>query len=139
MNKMIDKKKLIEIIEEQIAAWKPYRFTVISARRAIEALQLVRDLIENQTEVGEWIPVTKRLPKEHEKQHDIYDPETLAVVDAEVRMQSDTAQVTVEDDNGERFVSEDITIEGEWETFREDIGFKVMAWRSMPEPYWGDE
>lgn len=135
---MIDEKKLLEKLDEiYYSQKKDWRTSLYNSAR-LDELDEVISIIEMLPKVGEWIPVTERLPKEHEEQHDIYDPETLAVVDAEVRMQSDTAQVTVEDDNGERFVSEDVTIEGEWETFREDMGFKVIAWRSMPEPYRGE-
>lgn len=86
---------------------------------------------------GGWIACEdgNHMPEEHEDFRDIFDPDTLAVVDTEHYTASDLVQVTVYDiDKDEYFVCDDCTVDGKWSNFGSD-GFKVMAWQLLPEPY----
>lgn len=69
---MIDEKKLIEEIEDRLGDWEDaageYRRigdvegVAIYERRAVE-LKVVLKKIQEQPKVGEWIPVSERLPE----------------------------------------------------------------------------
>lgn len=86
---------------------------------------------------GGWIACEdgNHMPEEHEDFRDIFDTDTLAVVDTEHYTASDLVQVTVYDiDKDEYFVCDDCTVDGKWSNFGSD-GFKVMAWQLLPEPY----
>ena len=84
-----------------------------------------------------WIPVDDRLPEEHEEGADIYDKNTLAVMDTEYHMVSNLVNVTVYDyENEKYFVGADCTFDGEWCNFGLVTGnYEVIAWRPLPEPY----
>ena len=84
-----------------------------------------------------WIPVDDRLPEEHEEGTDIYDKNTLAVMDTEYHMVSNLVNVTVYDyENEKYFVGADCTFDGEWCNFGLVTGnYEVIAWRPLPEPY----
>lgn len=82
-----------------------------------------------------WIPVSERLPEEHEESQDIYDIDTLAVVDTKNYMASDLVNVTVKDyEKDILFVCDDCTADGKWCNFSNDR-FEVTAWQPLPEPY----
>jgi hypothetical protein len=82
----------------------------------------------------EWIPVSERLPEEYEQSSDIYDMDTLAVIDTKHFTASDLMVVTVKDiDKDILFVCDDITVDGKWVNFSD--GFEVIAWQPLPEPY----
>ena len=91
---------------------------------------------EQQLNSG-WIPVSERLPEEREEFADIYDIETLAVIDTRRHMVSDLVQVTVRDHEEDTiFVCDDCFVDGEWSNFDERTGrFEVLAWQPLPEPY----
>ncbi|MGN1193839.1 MAG: DUF551 domain-containing protein [Dorea sp.] len=125
---MIDEKKICNYIKEQINPYgKPFEGTVY------EFGLKIMDYIENMEKVGEWIPVSERLPEDcdnrfymcilenHEEDlpmfcqyeedygfgfwHDIYDEYTLGFVDTEFKT-------------------------------NEELGYeKVIAWQPLPEPY----
>ena len=84
-----------------------------------------------------WIPVDDRLPEEHEEGTDIYDKNTLAVMDTEYHMVSNLVNVTVYDyENEKYFVGADCTFDGEWCNFGLVTGnYEVIAWRPLPETY----
>lgn len=125
---MIDEKKLIEDIEKEIEfAMKCNMPDMVAGMRRIASI------IENQPKIGEWIPVSERLPNDrdnrfymctvenheedppmfcqYEEQYgfgfwnDIYDEHTLGFVDSEFKT-------------------------------NEELGYeKVVAWMPLPEPY----
>ncbi len=55
-----------------------------------------------------WIPVSEGLPKQEDKVSDIYDAQTLAVIDAERHMVSGLVAVVVKGEDGKTFVCDDI-------------------------------
>ena len=138
---MIDEKKLMEYVVslEKLyqKAWAQYDdeedFGGMCACGDIIAY------IEDVPKVGEWIPVSERMPEEHEVSEPIFDPVTLAEIDVKYHTTSDLAQVTVKDEDGERFTYFDYTVNGKWFCFNEDLGFEVLAWQPCLEPWEGAE
>lgn len=87
---------------------------------------------------AKWIPVSERLPEEHEEYQDVFDPDTLAVTDTEWYVASDLVLVTVRDyEKDTLFVCDDITVDGKWVNYNGD-DFEVIAWKPMPEEYKGE-
>lgn len=83
-----------------------------------------------------WIPVSEGLPDEHKEVRDIYNVESLALVDTESFLASDLVLVTVKDnEKDELFVSDDVIVDGKWSNFGAMDTFDVIAWKPMPEPY----
>ena len=103
---------------------------------SLSALDLAISALEQQLTNG-WIPVTERLPEEREEFEDIFDSDTLAVIDTKRYMVSDLVQVTVKDHEEDSvFVSDDCFVDGEWSYFDErTVRFEVLAWRPLPDPY----
>lgn len=99
-------------------------------------IEYLRGVIRKHMNDG-WIPVEERLPEEHEEGTDIYDKNTLAVMDTEYHMVSNLVNVTVYDyENEKYFVGADCTFDGEWCNFGLVTGnYEVIAWRPLPEPY----
>nr|WP_024835529.1 hypothetical protein [Clostridium sp. 12(A)] len=103
-----------------------------------EALDMSISLLE-QGGNERWIPVNERLPDEHEEVRDIYDVESLALVDTENFSASDLVLVTVKDnEKDELFVSDDVIVNGKWSNFGVMDTFNVIAWKPMPEAYIGE-
>lgn len=89
-----------------------------------------------QQDKERWIPVSERLPEEHEKLDDIFDSYTLAVVDLKTYMVSDLVLVTVRDyELDTDFTMDDMTVDGKWTNFESDGRYEVISWKPMPEPY----
>ena len=83
-------------------------------------------------EIHNWIPVDKEMPKEHEVEQDIYDPETLAFIDTNRNMCSDLVNVIViNNETEERFICDDITTNGQWVNFPKEL-YTVTHWMSLP-------
>lgn len=113
--------------------WKSYdknRIYGIASRGYLEILQ---ELVE-KADSFEWIPVSERLPKEHDSIFaklygtDKWDSKLHRTV-------SNRVLVTVEYDDGTRIVKESYTRDGEWKDEKKIINCKVVAWMEMPEPY----
>lgn len=113
--------------------WKSYdknRIYGIASRGYLEILQELVD----KAELFEWIPVSERLPKEHDSIFtklygtDKWDSKLHRTV-------SNRVLVTVEYDDGTRIVKESYTRDGEWKDEKKIINCKVVAWMEMPEPY----
>lgn len=66
-----------------------------------------------------WIPCNERMPEEH--------------MDKELHMASDLVQVTMIDEDGNSYVLDDCTLDGEW-CNAGDL-FEVIAWQPLPAPY----
>lgn len=132
----------MSMISEQVkelrenAKW----FDSISLPKTMNILSQAADTIETLSAKlaannNEWIACEDRLPKEHEDFRDIFDPDTLAIIDTEHYMASDLVQITVyEIDKDEYFVCNDCTVDGKWSNFGSE-SFKVVAWQPLPEPY----
>lgn len=82
----------------------------------------------------EWIPVTERLPEEHDSifAH-WYGTDNWNR--AYWRTTSDTVIVTVEFNNGNRVVKTSYTHDGEWYDEKRNSNCKVIAWKPLPKPY----
>lgn len=77
---------------------------------------IIKALEEKQQ--NRWIPVSERMPEEHEHYGD-----------------SELVLVTVKDyEKDTTFVHDDNTVNGEWAYFR-GACYEVIAWRPLPEPY----
>lgn len=100
-----------------------------------DCLFMFIDIIKKQPKVGEWIPVSERLPEEHDSIFaklygtDKWDSRLLH------RTVSNRVLVTVKRDDGTKFVKESHTSDGEWADEKKCIDCKVVAWMKMPEPY----
>lgn len=125
---MIDEKKLVKEIKNQLIKEIKNRrdFWLSKASKYAEM-------------TDEWIPCSESMPEEHEEQQPIIDPVTLAEIDVRYYMASDLVQVTVESGTGRRFVCDDCKVNGRWSNFNEDLGFEVLAWQPLPEPWKGEE
>ena len=144
---MIDEKKLLKEIKNRRNFWvsKASKYdemndeinTDICDGKAME-LEVVMKMIQEQPKTDEWIPCSESMPEEHEEQQPIIDPATLAEIDVRYYTVSDRVQVTIEDETGRRFVCDDCTVNGRWYNFNEDLGFEVLAWQPLPEPWRGE-
>lgn len=85
-----------------------------------DAIEEVLDILDNQPKVGEWIPVSERLP-EHA---------TKVCLSLE---SSDPVLVAVIDENGNTTTSVDFLIEDTRACALNDNS--IIAWQPLPEPY----
>ena len=90
-------------------------------------------LIENGVTVQEWIPVTERLPDEHESLFARYKG-TDKWINAMFMTISDLVIVCAEYENGEPIVKTANTVDGVWKVKGIFHPSKVTHWMSMPEP-----
>lgn len=127
---MQELEKILEEINEEIKS------SIAFSSVFTDGLCRARNIIRKHMNDG-WIPVDDRLPEEHEEGTDIYDKNTLAVMDTEYHMVSNLVNVTVYDyENEKYFVGADCTFDGEWCNFGLVTGnYEVIAWRPLPEPY----
>ena len=133
---MQELEKIVKEIEQ--AKREPwYRLSNYDVKHKLDgAINRIADIISKHVNDG-WIPVEERLPDEYEEGTDIYDKNTLAVMDTEYHMVSNLVNVTVYDTESEKyFVGDDCTFDGEWCNFGLVTGnYEVIAWRPLPEPY----
>ena len=100
-----------------------------------DCLFMFIDRIKKQPKVGEWIPVTERLPEEHESIFakfygtDRWDNNLW-------RARSEEVLVCIEYDDGSRSVTTSFTLDGKWRIERRRVlhDFKVIAWMPLPKP-----
>lgn len=123
---MIDEKRLIELLEEEIlridTESTPGCGNLYGRDASVmkNTLNFVIDLINEQPKVGEWIPCNERLPEEKKFYEEI--------------MRSPLCLVTVLSDD-ELMIGIDRTVNGVWtleETFDKP---KIIAWQPLPQPY----
>lgn len=104
-----------------------------SVNEICDSMDTLRWLTE-KVDSFEWIPVSERLPKEHDSIFaklygtDKWDSSLYRTI-------SNRVLVTVEYDDGTRIVKESYTRDGEWKDEKNIINYKVVAWMEMPEPY----
>ena len=141
---MIDEKKLIKFIEESGDEYRKmwekidseYDFGGMNACGSIIAY------IEDMPKVGEWIPVTERLPEECEAVNVTWvnhNPESY-YADMKGKPNVDTAVYYAGHWYWWNCVIQDILKEyGEgFEADKIDGNIEVTAWQPLPEPYRGD-
>ena len=104
------------------------------AKLAIEALEKEK---ENGVTVQEWIPVTERLPDEHESLFARYKG-TDKWLNGMFMTTSDLVIVCVECENGERIVKTAITKEGVWKIKDSFHQYRVTHWMPLPQPPKGE-
>ena len=94
------------------------------------------DIIKKQPKVGEWIPVTERMPEEHGSIFaKLYGTDKWS--NALWRTQSKEVLVTIEYEDGVRTVKSSHTTDGKWvlEKRAKLNKCKVVAWKPFHEPY----
>lgn len=96
--------------------------------------QMVLLKLVDKSESFEWIPVSERLPDEHDSVFaKLYG--TDAWKSGYWRRTSNKVLVTVEYNDGTRIVKESHTHDGEWFDEKRNINCKVIAWMPFPKPY----
>lgn len=91
-----------------------------------ESRNILQELVD-KADSFEWIPVSERLPEEHDSIFaklygtDKWDSKLHRTVSTRVL-------VTVQCDDGTRFVKESHTRDGEWADEKKCINCKVVAW-----------
>ena len=127
--------KAIKLLKHHVTTWKG-KFPSPHFGACETAIKCMEKQLTNG-----WIPVSERLPEEREEFEDIFDSDTLAVIDTKRYMVSDLVQVTVKDHEEDSvFVSDDCFVDGEWSYFGErTVRFEVLAWQPLPEPWKGKE
>ncbi len=100
--------------------------------RAAKTIESLLDRAERAEKAlnDRWISVEERLPTEKEEIREIYDPDTLAFLDVTYHNVSDMVLVFATTDCGEKYVCDDITVDGKWVN---TIG-EVTHWMPIPEP-----
>lgn len=99
------------------------------------SMDLLTDLA-NKADSFEWIPVSERLPEEHDSIFaKLYGTDKWS--DALWRTQSKEVLVTLEYEDGIRTVKSSHTTDGKWSIEKKTTlsKFKVVAWMKLPEPY----
>lgn len=98
--------------------------------------QTVLSKLADKAESFEWIPVSERLPDEHDS---IFAKllETDKLNDALWRTQSKRVLVTIEYEDGTKSVMSSHTTDGKWVIEKRDkfSKCKVVAWMPLPKPY----
>lgn len=103
-----------------------------------EALNDKMDMdLQNQkaAKSREWIPVTERLPEEHDSAFaKVYGTDQWN--NAFWRAKSKEVLVCIEYDDGSRAVTTSFTVDGKWYIKRRRVlrAFKIIAWMPLPEP-----
>ena len=95
-----------------------------------------RKLMEEAPEVDCWIPVTKKMPEEHDTMFAKYWG-TDRWNEYMFRGRSDLVEVTVELEDGTRYTDASRTRDGKWDTEMNHgaVKKKVVAWKPMSAPY----
>lgn len=93
------------------------------------------DIIKKQPKVGEWIPVSERLPEEYESAFAKHYG-TDQWNDSLWRLKSKEVLVSIEYDDGHRTVTTSFTRDGKWYIEKRRVlhDLKVIAWMPLPDP-----
>lgn len=125
------KEKLVELLQDEnnpVWRWSPNNATMA---------QLTDYLINSGVTVQEWIPVTERLPDEHESLFARYK-DTDKWRNAMFTTISDRVIVCAEYENGKRIVKTANTVDGVWKVKDIFHPCKVTHWMPMPHPPKGE-
>lgn len=113
--------------EEREDGYKP---TMEEMSKSMDWLKELADKAES----FEWIPVSKKLPDEHDSIFaKLY--ETDVVNDMLWRTTSNRVIATIKYNDGTVIVKEAFTHDGEWTVEKKNINCKVIAWMPLPNPY----
>lgn len=125
------REKLVELLQdENNPVWRWFPNNAIMA-------QLTDYLINSGVTVQEWIPVTERLPDEHESLFARYK-DTDKWRNAMFTTISDRVIVCAEYENGKRIVKTANTVDGVWKVKDIFHPCKVTHWMPMPHPPKGE-
>ena len=125
------REKLMELLQDEnnpVWRWFPNNATMA---------QLADDLINSGVTVQEWIPVTERMPDEHESLFARYKG-TEKWHNAMFTTSSDRVIVCAEYENGERIIKTASTIEGVWKVKDSFYPCRVTHWMPFPQPPKGE-
>lgn len=130
-------KEALNTIVDAIRDYVSYRECDLlpSENEIYGAMALLRKLV-NKADSFEWIPVSKKLPDEHDSIFArLYGTDKWN--NALWRTQSKEVLVTIEYEDGLRTVKSSHTTDGKWWIEKKTTlsKFKVIAWMPMPEPY----
>ena len=81
-----------------------------------------------------WIPVTEKLPEEHDSIFAKYK-ETPDWKPGMFEKTSEYVLVTIKYKDGDVLVDRARTVDGGWKTETSFLGRKIIAWMPFPEPY----
>ena len=96
--------------------------------------QMVLLKLVSKAESFEWIPVSKKLPDEHDSVFaKLYGTDKWD--DMFWRTTSNRVIATIKYNDGTVIVKEAFTHDGEWTIEKKNINCKVIAWMPFPEPY----
>lgn len=121
---MIDEKRLLEVLEKNFCG--------------IGGVEVLKQIINEQPKVGEWIPCSERLPEEHDSMFAKFKG-TNKWNTAMFEKSSDEVIVTIEFGDGKRKTTTSKTMDGMWKIEKDIFSpKKVIAWQPLPEPYKGE-
>lgn len=118
------------IIEEEADGyWEPRT----AGDFCFESRNILQELVD-KADSFEWIPVSERLPKEHDSIFaKLYGTDKWN--NKLWRTVSDRVLVTIKYDDGTRIVKESHTRDGEWSDEKRCMNCKVEAWMPLPKAY----
>lgn len=125
------REKLVELLDDMQRSGTGYFGS------AIENKKIADYLIRHGVTVQEWIPVTERLPDEHESLFARYK-DTDKWRNAMFTTISDRVIVCAEYENGKRIVKTANTVDGVWKVKDIFHPCKVTHWMPMPHPPKGE-
>ena len=96
--------------------------------------QMVLLKLVDKAELFEWIPVSEKLPDEHDS---VFAKSygTDKWNNMFWRTTSNRVIATIKYNDGTVIVKEAFTHDGEWTVEKKNINCKVIAWMPLPEPY----
>lgn len=98
-----------------------------------ESRDILQELVD-KADSFEWIPVTERLPKEHDSIFaKLYGTDKWD--NMFWRTTSNIVIATIKYNDGTVIVKEAFTHDGEWTIEKKNINCKVIAWMPFPEHY----
>lgn len=126
---MIDEKKLFELIRE-------YSYPITQFNNSIEigmTLSGIKQVIDEQPKIGEWIPCSERLPEE---------PEEISTEEKfieEMILDGKLKEYIVMIYGADEATTLYYTGNNEWYDAISSEYYKVVAWQPLPEPYIGEQ
>ena len=110
------------------------RYKLVTARDFLEMIEQLQDDLEQDEKENGWIPVSERLPEEHDSifvkfkgtdnwKRGMFEKTSKYVI------------ATVVFDDGTVLVEQAYTTDGIWRTDKKVLGGTVVAWMDYPEPY----
>lgn len=125
------KDKLMQY-EDEYSKYRKYDGLYVAD--VLEMLEQLQDDLEQDEKENGWIPVSERLPEEHDSifakfkgtdnwKRGMFEKTSKYVI------------ATVVFDDGTVLVEQAHTIDGIWRTDKKVLGGTVVAWMDFPEPY----